>query len=1018
MKRRLTKIFIFIFILFVFLSVCSFLVIDSSINSKKEVMIMSCSDYYEKLVSDGWKIVNYNDDYVLLYSIKRGEFMCVFLGGDTFTGYSSSSDGFVYLSGESTAHDSQNGCVDDSSTYIEVGQEYNENTYYYYRGFVFFDTSPIPDNAIISSATLDLYICGLYCSQDFDLVIQNGQPTYPHDPLESGDYYKDHYVGNGGERTASTMTSHSYNSITLNSDGIGWISKTGTTKLCLRSSRDINGDAPYTYSERLYIRSYEAGEGYRPKLIVTYSTDSTPSADTPTVQGYSSSPQKDHITDHTPTLGWTFNDNGDGDTQSGFEVEVWTGSGGTGTNMLDTGEQVSTAQSYTYDGSALSDGSTYYYRVRVKDSQGTWSDWSELAFTMNTAPTAPSLSSPTDGSETTDTTPDLVVNNGSDADGDALTYYFEIDTADTFDTADKQSSSGVSEGTDTTTWTVPNALTDNTVWYWRCRSYDGYEYSSWMTTASVVINTANDSPYAFDLLSPDDASTVTTTPSLIWEVADDPDPNDTVTYTVEIDDTDSTFSSCEVVKTGLTSNSYDVTEADGLTGSTTYYWRVKAIDNHSAETISTTYRTFTTSSTNSPPVCANTTPEDADTITDANPTFEWSFSDSDGDTQVYFEVLLRTSTGSYGDADSKDSGIISSSSHTFTPSDWNLGDGTYYWKVRAHDGTEWGDYSTETSFTNPTDPTPVTITNVIASTTYLKVQWTKNTDSNFASYKIYKSMSDSVSNSDTLVATITNQDTTEYTDTTNGTWYYRVYVYSTYGEYAPSNTMGSTTTEVGSGGGGVITQDSDGDGVIDSLDDCPNTPRGTQVDSHGCPIQQNVVSQEEEQRPLFWQKIAEIKGIAIPLYVLMGLLIAVALVKKMYQTALALFGTTVFFRMYGEKFATQEISFLSLSTVDTTIGKFNFAVPVLLLYVAIIGFAYYFGGARGRVSRVLMSFVICSGIHSIIFVNRFVFILLWLSIMAYIWKYLLIKKNHHALLISVSVSSVVSIIFYRVVMML
>jgi len=31
-------------------------------------------------------------------------------------------------------------------------------------------------------------------------------------------------------------------------------------------------------------------------------------------------------------------------------------------------------------------------------------------------------------------------------------------------------------------------------------------------------------------------------------------------------------------------------------------------------------------------------------------------------------------------------------------------------------------------------------------------------------------------------------------------------------------------------------KDSDGDGVIDSLDQCPGTPRGTQVDSRGCPL--------------------------------------------------------------------------------------------------------------------------------------------------------------------------------------
>lgn len=33
-----------------------------------------------------------------------------------------------------------------------------------------------------------------------------------------------------------------------------------------------------------------------------------------------------------------------------------------------------------------------------------------------------------------------------------------------------------------------------------------------------------------------------------------------------------------------------------------------------------------------------------------------------------------------------------------------------------------------------------------------------------------------------------------------------------------------------------LVQDSDGDGVIDSLDKCPNTPKGVAVDKHGCPI--------------------------------------------------------------------------------------------------------------------------------------------------------------------------------------
>src|SRR3546814_5794474 len=31
-------------------------------------------------------------------------------------------------------------------------------------------------------------------------------------------------------------------------------------------------------------------------------------------------------------------------------------------------------------------------------------------------------------------------------------------------------------------------------------------------------------------------------------------------------------------------------------------------------------------------------------------------------------------------------------------------------------------------------------------------------------------------------------------------------------------------------------KDTDGDGVIDSLDQCPGTPAGTKVDSRGCPL--------------------------------------------------------------------------------------------------------------------------------------------------------------------------------------
>jgi len=158
----------------------------------------------------------------------------------------------------------------DSET-IWVGQAY-DSYYYIYRGFLYFDTSLIPDGATILSANLTLYMKLESPTQTFDLIIQNGQPTYPHMPMQSGDYYYNHYIGNGGSISSSEISSTEYNAynITLTSDGLQWINKEGVTKLCLRTGRDINKNEP-SDNEYILIYSSKKGSTYAPKLIVKYS---------------------------------------------------------------------------------------------------------------------------------------------------------------------------------------------------------------------------------------------------------------------------------------------------------------------------------------------------------------------------------------------------------------------------------------------------------------------------------------------------------------------------------------------------------------------------------------------------------------------------------------------------------------------------------------------------------------------------------------------------------------------------
>lgn len=152
---------------------------------------------------------------------------------------------------------------------MAVGQALGGSDYIIYRSFLIFDTSSIPDTATIDSAVLSLYVWDDESLTDFNVTVQDGQPTYPHYPIEAGDYYQSHYSGNGGSRSTSEIAGAGYWNITLNSDGYDMITVNGYTKLCLRSSRDINSDTPGLE----YVAFYETEKGasYEAKLYITYS---------------------------------------------------------------------------------------------------------------------------------------------------------------------------------------------------------------------------------------------------------------------------------------------------------------------------------------------------------------------------------------------------------------------------------------------------------------------------------------------------------------------------------------------------------------------------------------------------------------------------------------------------------------------------------------------------------------------------------------------------------------------------
>lgn len=166
---------------------------------------------------------------------------------------------------------------------LTVGQIYETAGFYrIWRGFVFFDTSSLEGKTIVK-ATLRLQLDTDQSVTDFDVVIQNGQPDYPHSPMAKADYLHSLYEGDGGHIHTSEIKAGAGFEIELNAKGISWINKTGITKLCLRSSRDIAKISPIhppsPAREQIYVSSAEDVHKFYPELVVTYQVEKPPDAD-------------------------------------------------------------------------------------------------------------------------------------------------------------------------------------------------------------------------------------------------------------------------------------------------------------------------------------------------------------------------------------------------------------------------------------------------------------------------------------------------------------------------------------------------------------------------------------------------------------------------------------------------------------------------------------------------------------------------------------------------------------------
>ena len=333
-----------------------------------------------------------------------------------------------------------------------------------------------------------------------------------------------------------------------------------------------------------------------------------------------------HIVTHAPAISWQYFDSM-GEVQTHYQVQVSTSGDFSSADIWDSGETASADTSAIYSGSELIDGTTYYLRVKV-GSSGFWSDWSTLTFRMNTEPTVSVPVYPIND-QVSGTPVILKATNSTDPESDDLVYSFNVYTDGTL-TTKLDSAIAVTEGADTTTWQVTTSLPDNEQYFWTVSASDGYESSLISDTVSFLLNSANDIPAEFALLTPADSSDVTTLrPSLDWESAYDPDPLDTVKYTLYLD----------TPAPGILTYSMDTvtifTPDFDLQDNTTYHWRVVAIDLAGTTRENTgSYQSFRVNTSNDlPGDFALLSPENGIMVADLTPTFSWNIPVDPDDTR-------------------------------------------------------------------------------------------------------------------------------------------------------------------------------------------------------------------------------------------------------------------------------------------------------------------------------------------------------------------------------------------------
>jgi hypothetical protein len=259
----------------------------------------------------------------------------------------------------------------------------------------------------------------------------------------------------------------------------------------------------------------------------------------------------------------------------------------------------------SYAVSGLSEGTTYYWAVRAKNSCGVYSAWCEPRpfTTLVPAATVPSPASPTHLANCQPLSLSLSWNEVAHASG----YSLQVDNNDDFGSLVVNQT-----GIASTAYTV-SGLNPGTTYFWRVLSTSACGgSSSWSGVRSF---TTASNPAVPALAGPDNvAGCQALNLTLSWNSV-----SGAVSYDIRVDD-NSDFSSPVVNQTDVTATSISVSE---LSAGTTYNWAVRAKNSCGIYSSWSDSRSFATAAS-TPDAPAAIAPSDEASCQDVSITLDWS----------------------------------------------------------------------------------------------------------------------------------------------------------------------------------------------------------------------------------------------------------------------------------------------------------------------------------------------------------------------------------------------------------